>query len=445
MTDRSSSPTSRRLAARHLGLCLDGRAKPEHLLADPGFLALSEPDRRLCHELLYGTLRNRLLLDSILAKLSRRPPRHLPGTVLNILRIAAYQILFLQRVPGYAAVNEAVTEIKRSPHAAIAPYVNGVLRNMARLESPLALPGPESGPAEWSVRYSHPAFLVERWLERHPPEAVRLWLDRSNRPQPHFLTIRTGRQPVSEFLETCANRGIPVQQPFPGLPVVELAAAIPTAEALIEAGLCFPQDLWSAAIAHLLPGEAYRTVADVCAAPGGKSFGLADRFPGARVFALDSQPDRVATLKQRAAKLGLDNLFLAVGDALTSPLPAAAFDLVLLDAPCSGTGTLGRNPDLRWKLDPEDSLRFGHRQARLLQAAARLVAPGGDLGYVTCSAEPEENQAVAAGFLREQGDRFRPAAPRPIFPELLTPEGHFQSFPAATLGEGFFCAFFHRF
>jgi len=444
LSDRAALPSARRLAARYLGRCLEDQAIPEQILADPGFQALGDADRRLCHEILYGALRQRLLLDALLARLSRRPPRHLPGTVLQVLRTAAYQILFLERVPAYAAVSEAVADIKRTPHAAIAPYVNGVLRNLARQTDPRSLLEPGDGPEAWSVRYSHPAFLVERWLERHPAQEVRRWLERSNQPQPHFLTVRTGRIPVTEFLAACASRDIPVRQPYPCLPVVELATAIPAAEALIDAGLCFPQDLWSAAIAHLLPDGDYRSVADICAAPGGKSFGLADRFPLAKVFSLDHRPERVATMRSRAATLGYANLFSAAGDALSSPLPAEAFDLVLLDAPCSGTGTLQRNPDIRWKITPEDSLRLSRRQTQLLAAASRLVAPGGILAYVTCSAEPEENQAVAAAFLRQHQGLFQLEAPRPLFPDLLTPEGHFQSFPNATLGEGFFCAFFRR-
>ncbi|HOT02359.1 MAG TPA: RsmB/NOP family class I SAM-dependent RNA methyltransferase, partial [Acidobacteriota bacterium] len=279
---------------------------------------------------------------------------------------------------------------------------------------------------------------------RHPREAIEAWLRRANRPPAHYLVANTQRTDAAALAAAWAARGIAVRPARPGWPVLAVAGSLRDVDGELNAGLCYPQDLWSFAISRLVPERPYRAVADLCAAPGGKSFALSLRFPDTRLTAMDSHPARLAVLARRAAALGLDRIATVVGDAAAPPLPSAGYDLVLVDAPCSGTGTLQHNPDLRWKLKPEDILRLSRLQRPILAAAAGLVAPGGILIYATCSAEPEENEAVVSDFLEREVGAFRPLSPDAAGTQFITPDGYFRTFPAATEGEGFFAAVMER-
>ena len=438
--------TARSLAARFLAEVTRRGRTPELLGQEEDFLALSPGDRGLCHELVLGTLRHQAMLDAVLGRFCRRPFRHLDPRLQQILRVAAYQLLRLERVPGYAAVNEAVADARANGFDRQAGFVNAVLRQAAAVGDPAAFLqlDPESA-AGLAVLHSHPAFLVERWLERHPAAAVRAWLERSGRPPAHFLTVNTRKTSLEDFLAACRELGADAAPAGPGLPVAEVPGSLLPLEPLLAAGLAFPQDLWSHAVTALVPDAGGRRILDLCAAPGGKAFALALRFPEAELCAMDISPARLRTVAERAAVLGLDRLALLAGDAVEPPLPAAGWDLVLVDAPCSGTGTLQRNPDLRWRLAPEEFLRQAHRQRRILAAAAERIAPGGRLLYSTCSAEPEENQAVVEGFLATPaGAAFAVEPVEDRWADFRTPEGYFQTFPRADRGEGFFAALLKR-
>lgn len=447
MPSRTPHPSPRRLAAEHLGRVLARRScTPEGLADEPDYQGLDDADRRLCFELLLGTLRHLAIVDAVLERLCRRPPRFQPPLVRNLLRTALYQLFYLERVPGYAAVDEAVGEIRRSPYRGMGGFANGVLRAAARQGRPEAvLDVDPATPAGLALLTSHPPFLVERWLERHPRTEVAAWLERSNRPPVHYLVANPRRTDAAALAAAWSARGVAVRRVHPDWPVLAVDGSLRAADPELDAGLCYPQDLWSFAVSRLVPERPYRAVADLCAAPGGKSFALSLRFPDAHLAAMDSHPARLAVLARRTAALGLDRIAVVVGDAAAPPLPPKRHDLVLVDAPCSGTGTLQRNPDLRWKLKPEDILRLSRLQRGILAAAAGLVAPGGVLVYATCSAEPEENEMVVNDFLESQASAFRPLSPADevIAPFIMT-AGYFRTFPAATEGEGFFAAVLER-
>ncbi len=439
-------PNARSLAARFLDEIFRKGRIPEQLGQEDDFRALSPGDRALCHELVLGSLRHLSLLDAVLGRFCRRPIRHLDPRLQQVLRVAAYQLLRLERVPGYAAVNEAVAEARAGGFDRQAGFVNAVLRQVADIHDPagfLQLDADSAG--SLATLNSHPLFLVERWLEQHPAAAVRAWLERSGRPPAHFLTVNTRKTTLEEFLAACRERGAEAAPAGPGLPVAEVPGSLLPLEPLLSGGLAFPQDLWSHAVTALVPDAGYRRILDLCAAPGGKTFALALRFPAAELCAMDVSPVRLRIMAERAAVLGLDRIALLAGDAADPPLPAGGWDLVLVDAPCSGTGTLQRNPDLRWRLVPEEFLRQAHRQRRILAAAAERVAPGGRLVYSTCSAEPEENQAVVEGFLAgPTGSGFAVEPVDDRWADFRTPEGYFQTFPRADRGEGFFAALLKR-
>jgi 16S rRNA (cytosine967-C5)-methyltransferase len=437
---------ARALAARFLDEIMRRARTPEQLGLEADFLALSPADRNLAHELVLGTLRHLSLLDAVLGRFCRRPLRHLDPRLQQILRVGAYQLLRLSRVPGYAAVNEAVDEARAAGFARQAGFVNAVLRKVGRIPPGEEFLPPESDSAETlAVRYSHPLFLVERWLERFPAAAVRAWLARSNEPPDHFLTVNTRRTSPDRFVAACRERGVEAAPAGHDLPSVVVKGPLQPLEPLLADGLGFPQDIGSQAVTALVPAGGYRRILDLCAAPGGKSFALALRFPESAVLAMDVSPARLRIMAQRAIPLGLDRIRLLAGDTVAPPLQPECGDLVLVDAPCSGTGTLQRNPDLRWRLTPEEILRQSRRQRGILAAAAERVIPGGRLVYSTCSAEEEENQAVVHAFLAGPagaGFVIEPVDDR--WAEFRTPEGFFQTFPRARQGEGFFAALLHR-
>lgn len=456
MTPETAAPSARETAAGLLERALEGHAPFGFEEMDLPLDALGPADRRLAHEIVLGTLRRLPALDAALAPFLRQPPKRMDPLTRALLRTAAYQIRFLDRVPNYAVVSESVKIARRRLGPRAAGFVNAVLRKVATA-APVV-------PAGFAGAHCHPEWLVERWLRHWPEAELSRWMAESNRTPPVHVTIWTPRIPVAAFLDRVRAEGGEPSELFPapttagpdaggGLPVVEIAAgpdrspgrgAPDIARALAAEGLCFLQDAGAALSAFAVPDRPYRRILDLCAAPGGKAFVLALRFPGARVLAADRSTVRLKTLEARRALLGADNVRPAAADAVKTPFRAGTFDLVLADVPCSGTGTLRRNPDLRWKLTPERIVRLPRLQAEILDAAASLTAPGGVLAYVTCSVEPEENEDVVARFLESRIGRFRPLHPGERFREWTSPAGHLRTFPSATAGEGFFCALFEH-
>ncbi|MBN2433167.1 MAG: hypothetical protein JXQ27_16985 [Acidobacteria bacterium] len=441
-----SEPTPRAAAVHYLGQVLRQEEPPELLGQTPEFAGLSPADRQLAFQLVWGTLRELRLIDAVLDRFCRRPLRHLNILVQNVLRTSAYQLLMLDRVPDYAVVNEAVTLIKRSYFRKQSGFVNAVLRRVARIQDVQAYLALDLATADGlATAYSHPTFLVQRWLERESPGAVRSWLARSNHPPNHHLVLNPQRMGFDEFLSRCSDTGLKIVTVHAGLATVEVSGSFTWIQPLIEDGACFVQDLWSHLLVRLIPPGRYDRILDCCAAPGGKSFSLALRFPDASIMAADVNHGRLLAMQRRAAPLELaGGLQLVAANGLHPPWRREQFDLVLLDAPCSGTGTLQRNPDLRWKIDLPKILRLSHLQSDLLQSAAALVRPGGMLVYATCSAEPEENEAVVRSFLRRTPGSFVAEAPVEFRPGVITSEGYYRTFPAMDSGDGFFGAFLRR-
>lgn len=439
----ASTITARGAAAAALETILEGTHAPEVLASLPS--CLSEADRRLVHEIVLGTLRHLTLLDAVVALFCRRPTRHLPLRLQAILRTTAYQILFLRRVPAYAAVSEAVHETRRAGFARQAGFVNAVLRKVAGVEDPVTMVGASTqGVEDLARRYSHPISLVDRWTERHDPSLVESWMARSNEAPVHYLAVHTGRITVESLRERAAELGVVLSEPYPGLPLLACEGSVQPLEPLMSAGLAFHQDLGSHLVVSCLPEEVSGPVLDACAAPGGKSFALALRFPGMDLMAMDRYSGRLATMQSRAHLLEMEaRIRFLVGDAASPPFPDESFGLVLVDAPCSGTGTLQKNPDIRWRFREADILRMARGQGSILRGAATLVRPGGVLAYATCSAEAEENELVVGAFLASH-PQFRREPARVPDPALQTEEGYLRTFPVARRGEGLFCAVLRR-
>jgi 16S rRNA (cytosine967-C5)-methyltransferase len=357
-----------------------------------------ERDQALLRELVLGTLRWLRRLDQVIADASRRRLGDIEPALLTLLRIGAYQLLFLDRVPQHAAVNEAVEQAHQLTHRGGASFVNGVLRAIARAPRLADWPVRESDPVRrLAIDQSHPDFLVERWVAHFGRGRTVALLAANNRPKAMQLLAfrdRGGRELLAEAL---IDEGIEVE-PAPLSPLgLTVRRGNPLAAAPFAAGWFYVQDEASQAAALLPPPRPGERILDAAAAPGGKSFALLAWEPSVAPTLSDVSLVRTALLRANLRRLQRA-LPLAVADAGMPPF-RAAFDRVVLDLPCTGTGTLRRHPELKWRISEGEIGRLTQQALRLLAGAAPLVTPGGLLVAITCSLEEEENERVVARFL----------------------------------------------
>jgi 16S rRNA (cytosine967-C5)-methyltransferase len=412
-------------------------------------------DAALATELTLGVLRQRLLLDFFLKRHLEKAVERLDLPVALALRLGAYQLRFLHRVPASAAVNESVELVKKARKTSAAPLVNAVLRRVAEESKSPAEKFllPDIAAAErLAILHSHPAWTIERWLARFGEAQTIALLEADNRAPRLSCTLSDAaqRQEVFQALEQAGLRveaGTLLRDAF----AVSGGSASRTAE--FRAGRISIQDEASQSIPLLLGVRAGDRVLDLCAAPGGKTQALA-RAAGAEgsVVAADRYGHRLRAMAAQLDRLGLSNVRLVELDA-TQDLPfGARFDRILLDAPCSGTGTLARHPEIRWRLRPEQFAEFHALQVRMLRVGLAHLAPGGRLVYSTCSIEPEENEDVIAEILREASGVSR--VPRDEMTETLALDlasgisasalfddaGQFHTLPGRQQTDGFFAA-----
>ncbi len=361
-----------------------GRGNSDTLLHSLQVNQLSAQDRNLCTTLVLGTLRWRLVLEAECRRFLARPDLTLPEDALLALRVGAYQLLFLDRIPTHAALFESVEWCKHSEGARQAGLVNAVLRKVA------ALPKTRAFDAE----QAYPQWMVARWRKFYGAEACRRICEQGQNEAE--TAVRLLNVDADEALR---SQGM-ILQPGAFLAKArrivggEAKAVKVSLEATAHAQL---QDEGSQLVAELLGQGAL--ILDACAAPGGKTAVLLQNNPQAEILACDLHPARLETMRRRlSATMNLDHVELRVADAakLTGVGP---FERILCDVPCTGTGTLARNPEIRHRLQPEELARQAERQREILSAGLRLLAPGGRLLYSTCSLEPEENAAVVDACL----------------------------------------------
>src|SRR5882724_191143 len=380
---------------------------------------LPEPDRRLAHELAAGVLRRRTGLDERLEPLASRGWTSVPPTLQNILRLGAYQLTALDRVPPHAAVSTSVALAREAGGARAGGFVNALLRRMTR-EPARARGARGVGPLDLAARHSHPEWLVRRWLERFGPDDTDRLLQWNNSRPP--LVIQPARASGDGLIRRLAAGGIRVA-PAPWGAGLAVGASRPDQLPGFTEGDFLVQDPAQALVTWytgLAPGS---WVYDACAAPGGKAIGLARM--GVRVLAADASRPRVARRRENLRRAG-GRERVVVADARHPPV--CSVDAVLLDAPCLGTGTFARHPDARWRVTPEALTALVQRQAELLTAVASVVRRGGLLVYATCSLEPEENEAQVDGFLAAHPE-FQREPPDDALLPLLTPKGDLMTLP----------------
>jgi 16S rRNA (cytosine967-C5)-methyltransferase len=401
----------------------------------------SREEAALATELTLGTLRWQRLLDFLISHQTGKPTESLDFEVRIALRLGLYQLRFLRSVPPRAAVHQSVELVKWAKKRSAGSLVNAVLRRapLGPLETllPASLP-----PAErLGILHSHPDWLVERWLVAFGPERTLSLLQANNCP-PRLTCWLHQPDRLPELEQEFRAAGLEL---LPGqwLPhCYEVRGGNPALTDACRRGWISIQDEASLTIPSLLPVESGDCVLDLCAAPGGKTALLARAAAPGLVIAADRSSVRLRTARSLLARLALPNVCLLVADGERALPFSRLFDRILVDAPCSGTGTLARHPEIRWRLAPSDLADLQARQVRLVSSALRHLAPGGTLLYSTCSLEPEENEQVIERILTDHPAVRRLPFERPH--GLVDTRGYFRTFPPEHHSDGFFAALLTR-
>lgn len=392
---------------------------------------LSGPEAALCSRIVYGVTQNRMLLDFYIAAYCSQKPDRLQPPLLDILRIGAYQILFLDKVPDSAAVNTSVELAKTAGRGQAAGLVNAVLRKLSQNKTCLP-PIPERDEARYlSIRYSHPKWLVKRLLVMLGRKETEAFLSVSNSQPPAAAQVNSLRGSTEALCGALEEEGVEFE-PHPWLPDCLLLSGTGDLERLkaFREGRFYIQDP-AARLAVLAAGvRAGEQVLDVCAAPGGKSFAAAIAMENeGNVLACDLHEKKLKRVQDGAERLGISCIQTAAADGrVLCPDWAERFDAVLVDAPCSGLGIIRKKPDIRYK--KADSLfSLPMVQHDILDNAAAYVKPGGVLVYSTCTILPEENSQTADAFLAEHPDFSRETFSLPLLGEVpgeitLWPQRH---------------------
>ncbi|MDB5096248.1 MAG: hypothetical protein JWM80_669 [Cyanobacteria bacterium RYN_339] len=401
-------------------------------------------DRALVHELVSGVTRRRGTLDWTLGRLLTRPLADLTAPIRNILRMGAYQLLFLDRVPARAAVDESVKLAHAYGHAGVAKLVNGVLRNLDRRRAELEPPAFAEAPqAALEARYSLPPWLASRWLAAYGGEAEQLGAWSVGTPR-LSLRVNSLKAERDQVLAALAEAGVPAE-PSPLAPEgIRLAGGFDvTALPGYNEGWWYVQDEAAMLVARCLDPKAGETVIDVGAAPGGKTTHLAQLMGDrGRILAVDQRGARLRLLEENLERLGVTCVESIEQDAVDlGGLPQA--DRILLDVPCSGLGVLPRKPDIRWRQSEAEIMGLAGIQRRLLDAAHDVLKPGGTMVYSTCTIGPTENQEVIMGFLAANPG-YRLGSLAPFLPAAWAADieqgGMIQLLPHRHGVDGFFIA-----
>ena len=424
-------------------------AHPDRLLADSfkRYRYFTSLDRAFLTELTYGVIRWRGRLDWVIRHFSKIPFEKVePGTV-NILRLGLYQILFLSRTPSSAAVNESVELAKRIRGKGGAGFVNAVLRSSIRQKDEIRYPDMDQDPAlHLSILQSHPLWLVQRWVKEMGVEETLRICEFNN--QNSFLTLRTNtlkisRKDLIEKLKEKDLKSLPTS--FSGEGILPLDPPPASELPFFKQGLYIIQDEASQLVTSVVDPKPGERILDACAAPGGKTTHMAQTMENrGEIYALDLSQGKLDWIEEMCQRLGIKIVKTVKGNAAVS-LPVSngfVFDRVLADVPCSGFGTLRKNPDLKWRRGEKDIKRLSELQFSILNHLSVYVKEGGVLIYSTCTVFHEENEDVVERFL-EGHPEFQLDRMEKVLPEkfhLFIRDGYFKTFPPKNEMDGFFAA-----
>ena len=394
----------------------------------PGLQALSEGDRRLAQEIAFGVLRNRSVLDHIIA--SRTDGRPQRPVLRGVLQMGLYQLLVLDRVPDHAVVNEAVLLARQRGFSAQSGFVNAVLRGVAREKDAcrqtlhaLRLKQPALG-------WSHPEWLVQRWAAVLNEADLQRLLAWNNSAPTTLARVNRLRTTSQDLLARWSSEGVeatPVPVDWADSDTVFALGRHPSLETLgsFREGGFYVQDPSTLMAVQLLDPQPGERILDLCSAPGGKTLAIAERLKNTgSIVAHDAHAGRLDLVRENAQRLGVTGIELQPNPEFGGP--EDRFDRVLVDAPCSNTGVLRRRLELRWRIQPKEITRLAAEQLQLLRQAAQRVRPGGVLVYSTCSLEPEENEQVVEAFLRDHSG-WTESARRSLHPVRTSVDGAFAA------------------
>ncbi|MDB4887470.1 MAG: hypothetical protein JWN79_2908, partial [Gemmatimonadetes bacterium] len=403
-------------------------------------LRLDPRDRRWTRELVYGMLRRRSWLDALLAERVSGGLARLDFDVIDLLRIGAYQLLAMGSVPPYAAIGQTVELVKRRHGIGASKLANAVLRRLDRERDTLSATVPVNQTDALAVEFSHPNWIIDRWLARWGEADTRALLAANNREAPLIARpYHIVREQLEAMLEGAGVETAEAPLVPESLVLVSGVGAL-TELGAFKQGLFHLQDPASTLVTKYACVPTGATVADLCAAPGGKAVELAR---DARVvFASDASKHRLARVRENVLRLDVDNVVVAVGDARQPAV--TGMDVVLIDVPCTGTGTFRRHPDARWRLKASDLAVLPSLQRSILANAAAAVRPGGLLVYSTCSLELEENDEQVTRFLAEHPDWRLEPPPAGVVPESALDNGLLRVLPQRHGTDGAFAARLRR-
>ena len=449
-----AQPSARELALHILATAEARDRHVEDLLAEAlrKHPDISRQERAFLLELVQGVKRWELRLDYVLARLAKLPWRKVHPLVRQILRLAAYQILFLDKIPAHAAVDEAanLARSRRLPTSHVG-FINAILRRLCRGEAP-PLPKLEDDPAAALAAFSaHPGWLVARWLSRYGLEETRARLEANNRVPPLTVrvnTLKTDRESLIARLAGEGVRAVPGRFSAMGLVFEEFAQAPATLPSYRE-GLWLFQDEAAQLATLLIPLAPGQRLLEVGAGRGGKTTHLGEKLQNqGLILAVDLHRQRLMSLKQNLKRFGVTMAQPLRADATQAlPVKPGSLDALIIDAPCSALGILRRHPEIKTRLAEKDLATFPPRQRRMLEAAAPLLKTGGHILYITCTTEPTENEDLVAGFLADHPEYRQVLEPDLLPPparHLLNPPGFFRTSPAHHDLDGFFAALMRR-
>jgi 16S rRNA (cytosine967-C5)-methyltransferase len=406
---------------------------------------LTDLDKAFVREVVYGVLRWRGRLEWIISAYSHIKPPRMERAVITILRMGAYQILFMDRVPPRAAVDESVKLAKGIKKGDAAPFVNGILRGIAEERKEVSYPDLQTDPSDHiATLYSHPLWMVRRWVDQWGVEETITLCQADNQIPPLTIrvnTLKASREEVISQLQDETIAATPTTYSPLGL-VIKNPPPLDT-WGLLQGGWFQVQDEAAQLVSLLLAPQPGERSLDLCAAPGGKTTHLAQEMEDqGEIVAMDVSQAKLGLLQENCRRLGITIVKTVTHDATTPlPFPPGSFDRVLVDVPCTGLGTLRRNPDGKWRVKKEDIPRLQQIQEKILTQAATMIKKGGVLVYSTCTMTAEENEGVIEPLLSER-NAFRLEDALPFLPPgcegLVDSTGYLRTLPHRHAMDGFF-------
>lgn len=408
---------------------------------------LNKLDSAFCTALVYGVLERLLTLDYIIRKLSSVPFRKIELSTLLILRMGIYQILYMDKVPDSAAVNECVNLAKKKKLFKSSGFINGLLRSFIRTENKLILPSESDKIKYLSVKYSCPEYLVKLWLESYSEDVTVSILESLSGRPPLTIHVNTLLTDSATLAANLREEGVEAEESSlcRDMMTISNSGAVDNLKAY-TLGEFFVQDTASALCAHLSGAKSGNIVYDVCSAPGGKSFAMAINMENKGLIrAFDLHPHKIHLIENGAKRLSISIINASVRDAAEDKELTQQADVVLCDVPCSGFGILRRKPEIRYK-KADNYENLPDIQLKILENSAKLVKAGGTLLYSTCTLNPAENAQIVEEFLKVNKD-FSPKTidlPKDIVRKISEPSNMLTLFPEREGSDGFFIALLER-